>query len=496
MFQHKKSRVFVSQYWTHRRCHVPDSKLSMRLWRCFHWPETVCPELPLTDWLVCLPVTAGRSVPRPPPAPSWPMLASRPAVRESRLLTWPRECREDPCGRAASMTSRLGGGVPPPGPSKLVDGGKLVSRWPGDLWSGRRSGEWRPVETMAREAVVSRMMIRGMVVSGTVVMGMVVSGTMISGMVISGVVVRGMVVSGMVVRGMVISGVVVRGMVISGVVVRGMVVSGVVVRGMVISGVVVRGMVISGVVVSGTVIMRMVISEMEVSGMVVGGVVIMGMVISGTVVMGMVISKMEVSGTVVGGVVDGGMVVSGMVISGTVVMGVVFRGMVVSGTVISWMVVRGQGNIGLLNGHWRDDGLRPVKPLMAGVLRRKSAEGCQGLQKQLGGGCLTVARACWTAWPLYSRWWGPDVLVLSVQCVASWCGGQTVSHPLWPGLFSDFCLQRGSASFGSYEAWQWQGEYISPAKVLHNPLHRPDPRGCHKKRHCHVGKKSADDRVC
>ena len=58
------------------------------------------------------------------------------------------------------------------------------------------------------------------------------------------------------------------------------------------------------------------------------------------------------------------------------------------------MVVRGQGNIGNLNVHWRDDGLRPVKPLMAGVLRRKSAEGCQGFQEQLGGGCLAVARAC------------------------------------------------------------------------------------------------------
>ena len=39
----------------------------------------------------------------------------------------------------------------------------------------------------------------------------------------------------------------------------------------------------------------------------------------------------------------------------------------------------GQGNIDLLKGRRRDDGLHPVMSLMIGVLRRKSAEGCQGL---------------------------------------------------------------------------------------------------------------------
>ena len=230
MFQHKKPSVFVSPFWKQRHCRFPVSKVSMRLWRCFRWPQAVCLELPLADCLVSLSVNWRRSVPRVPPAPGRLVLAQRPSVGESSLLPLLLERREDPRGRAAFMTSRSDDGVPPPGPLELVEGVELVWRWLEDLWSGRRSGEWRPVGTMVREAAVSGTVIRGMVVSGTGVSGTVVGGMVVSGTVVLGMMVKGMVIRGLAVSGTMISWMMVRGAAVGRAVVRRMVVSGVVIR--------------------------------------------------------------------------------------------------------------------------------------------------------------------------------------------------------------------------------------------------------------------------
>ena len=127
IFQHKKSRVFVSRDCSHRHCGVLVNKLSVRLWRYFRWPEevAVCPGLPLTDCdrcLVCCLVTAVSFCPTAAASPQSDDVGVACCSGVKGYNPWPWSVVEV---TAAVLRSR------PLCTSKLVDSGELMFRWPG-----------------------------------------------------------------------------------------------------------------------------------------------------------------------------------------------------------------------------------------------------------------------------------------------------------------------------------------------------------------------------